>query len=79
MKMAGKKRKIYKKSKPWKVLLIVFLSALLFFIILTVSVFFGFQKYIVYTNDGLRVEVPWLSDTYSSAEAENTTALSYDI
>lgn len=75
--MAVKKRKIYKKSKPWKVLLIVFLSVLLFLLILAVSIFFGFQKYIVYTNDGLRLEVPWLAEEQTAAA--NTAVLSYEL
>ena len=31
-------------------------------IILCACVFFGFKKYIVYTPDGLRLEVPWLEE-----------------
>ena len=32
-------------------------------VVLTVFMFFWFRRYIVYTDEGLRVQVPYLSET----------------
>ena len=60
--MAGNKRKLYRKSSPWKILLGIFVAVLIILAVLAVVIFFSFQKYIVYTPDGLHLEVPWLEE-----------------
>ena len=60
--MTYPKRQIYRKRRPVRAIVIVLLIALLAAAIFYIGVFFGFRKYIVYTTDGLRVEVPWLQD-----------------
>jgi hypothetical protein len=44
------------------VILTTLLLTILTLILLTVAVFFGFKKYIVYTTDGLRLDIPWLEE-----------------
>lgn len=54
--------RIYKVRSPWKTALTVTLIVIAAVLIITASVFFGFRKYIVYTDDGVRLEVPWLQE-----------------
>ena len=54
-----KKVKVYKKRRPLKIVLSSGCS-LAVVILLSVVIFFGFQKYIVYTPDGVRLEIPFL-------------------
>ena len=60
--MAHKTRKTYRSFRPAKVILTTLLLTILTLILLTVAVFFGFKKYIVYTTDGLRLDIPWLEE-----------------
>jgi len=55
-----KKIKVYKKRRPLKVALTVLGILLAVLILLSIVVFFGFQKYIVYTPEGVRLEIPFL-------------------
>ena len=60
--MSGKQReKIYKSRNPWRLILKICLSILALLIILAVLIFFGLQKYIVYTPDGVVLDVPFFS------------------
>lgn len=53
----------YRSRRPIKIFLTVILSLVIAFVILTVSLFFGLQKYIVYAPDGsLHLEIPWLAE-----------------
>lgn len=54
--------KIYRSRKPLKTALAVFSVLLLVLAVLAVAIFFGFKKYIVYTSDGVKLEVPWLQE-----------------
>lgn len=58
--MGGEKKKIYKKRKPLKIALKVLGILIAVLVLLSVVVFFGFQKYIVYTPEGIRLEIPFL-------------------
>ena len=60
--MSHKTRKTYRSFRPVKVILTTLLFTILAFIVLTVAVFFGFKKYVVYTTDGLRLDIPWLEE-----------------
>ncbi len=68
--------KIYKYRNPGSIIISVILSVLIFLIIVAVIIFFAFQKYIVYTEDGVRLEVPWLQEAEEVSEdgGENTLA-----
>jgi hypothetical protein len=58
-----KSPKTYKSRRPLKIFITVFLSLILAFVILTVSLFFGLRRYIVYDPDGgLHLEIPWLEE-----------------
>ena len=60
--MAWKDKKIYHSRRPWKTVLIVFIVLIVLLVVLAISVFFGFRKYIVYTDDGIVLEIPWLEE-----------------
>lgn len=60
--------RIYRSRKPLKTALTVFFSLLAVLLILAVSVFFGFKRYIVYTSDGVKLEVPWLQEPEDPGE-----------
>ena len=62
MDISSKKVKIYKTRNPLKIILVSVLSLLAAVILFLVIIFFWFQKYIVYTTDGLRLEIPWLEE-----------------
>ena len=53
--MAPREVKIYRSRRPLK-------TALTVLFVLAVSVFFGFRRYIVYTSDGVKLDVPWLRE-----------------
>ena len=60
--MAKNIPRTYRNRRPLKIILTVLLSLIAAFVILIVSLFFGFRKYIVYTQDGLRLDIPWLTE-----------------
>ena len=59
--MPGKYPRTYRSRRPRKIILTVFVSLLLAFVILMITLFFALKKYIVYTPDGLRLDIPLLS------------------
>ncbi|MBR1842204.1 MAG: hypothetical protein IJ788_02895 [Oscillospiraceae bacterium] len=58
----AKDRRIYRTGVRWKAVLLVLLIVIALIVTVALSLFFGFKKYIVYTSDGVRLEVPWLTD-----------------
>lgn len=58
----AKDRRIYRTGVRWKTVLLVLLIVIALIVTIALSLFFGFRKYIVYTSDGVRLEVPWLTD-----------------
>ncbi len=70
--MAQRDVRIYRSRKPLKTALVVFFSLLLALIVLAVAVFLGFQKYIVYTSDGVKLDVPWLREPTEQTEGTQT-------
>ncbi len=69
--------RIYRSRKPVKTAFTVLFALLAVLIILAVAVFFGFKRYIVYTSEGVKLEVPWLSEpaqTESPASGGEGTA-----
>ena len=60
--MKSHRHRVYRSRNPLRLIFGVLFSVLLAAIILAVGVYFGFRKYIVYTSEGLRVEVPWLEE-----------------
>jgi len=58
--LARQKEKIYRRRRPLRTLLRVLGVSLLTIILLLVVVFFWFQRYIVYTPDGIRLDIPFL-------------------
>ncbi len=60
--MARDEVRIYRSRKPLKTALAVIFSVLAGLVIIAAGLFFGFRKYIVYTSDGVKLEVPWLEE-----------------
>lgn len=57
--------KTYRSRRPLKIVITVFLSLVIVAVVLTVSLFFGLRRYIVYDQDGqLHLEIPWLEEDY---------------
>lgn len=50
----------YKTNMRLKMALLAIAAVVVLCIIIMVFLFFYFQKYIVYTADGLYLDVPWL-------------------
>ncbi len=67
--MARDEVRIYRSHKPLKTALAVVFSVLAALIILAAGIFFGFKKYIVYTSDGVKLDVPWLEEPESGSGA----------
>lgn len=59
--MAVKSNEIYQRRKPLKLILKIFFSLIALVILLVVIIFFWFQSYIVYTSDGVRLDIPFLN------------------
>lgn len=57
-----KSKQIYRRRSPVKIVFAVLGGIILAALILFMLVFFGFQKYAVYTDDGVTLEVPWLEE-----------------
>ena len=70
-----KRRRLYRSRSPLKVLLIVFLCLVLFILIFVISVFFAFQKYVVYTDEGAELQVPWIEELLSEEDASGSTTV----
>ena len=67
--------RIYKKNNTVKTVLTTLLVTVLVLIFLALTVFFGFRRYLVYTDDGVRLEIPWLQEEPEEAQtAEGTDA-----
>ena len=68
--MAKNVPRTYRSKRPLKIILTILLSLVIVFVILMVSLFFGLRKYIVYTPDGLHLDIPWLTEeTWSGSDS----------
>ena len=59
--MAFGSRKIYRRRGPLKLILKIIFGLVLFAVVLAVVIFFWFQSYIVYTPEGVRLDIPFLN------------------
>ncbi len=55
--------RIYRARRPWRTVATVLLTLLAVAATLAILVFFYFKRYIVYTSDSVRLEIPWLQET----------------
>ena len=67
--MASKENRTYRSRRPAKTVVTVILILLAALLIITVAIFFGFRRYIVYTDEGVHLEVPWLDYNGSDSGA----------
>ncbi len=58
--MSIDKKRIYRKRNPILTALKVLGGVIAALILLVVLLFFSFQKYIVYTSDGIKLDIPYL-------------------
>ncbi|MBQ3404429.1 MAG: hypothetical protein IJG63_03305 [Oscillospiraceae bacterium] len=58
--MRGKNNRVYRSHNLLKIIISTLVTILLILLILFVVVFIWFKQYIVYTSDGVRLEIPWL-------------------
>ena len=55
--------KTYRSRRPLKIAFTILLYLIIAAIVLTVSLFFGLRRYIVYDQEGnLHLEIPWLEE-----------------
>ena len=52
----------YNNHRVARILLRVFACVLVAAVLLAISLFFGLRRYIVYTPEGLRLDIPWLQE-----------------
>ena len=68
--------RVYRKHAPLKILIRIIAILLVLAVVLSVTVFFGFRRYIVYTDDGLYLDIPWLREGIASTPSgKNSQAL----
>ncbi|MDR0446980.1 MAG: hypothetical protein LBH17_08195 [Oscillospiraceae bacterium] len=53
----------YKNRRAARIVIRTLVFILLAALVLAVTMFFGLRRYIVYTPDGLRLELSWLEDS----------------
>ena len=54
--------RVYRRRRPWRALVITLICLVLAAVIAYVTLFFGLKKHIVYTDDGLYLDVPWIAE-----------------
>ncbi|NLL38111.1 MAG: hypothetical protein GX254_00785 [Clostridiales bacterium] len=74
--MAKEIYEIYQRRRPLKIFLKIMLSIIIIAIVFAVVVFFWFQSYIVYTPEGIRLDIPFLSSDDVPAAAGRPAAAS---
>ena len=64
------RHKTYRSRKTVKTVFFIAIVSILSLSIMLTAMFFGFRKYIVYTENGIHLEIPWLEKSN-----ENVTIL----
>ena len=73
--MSPKTPKIYRRHRVWPVLFRVVLIVVGALLLLSILAFFGFRKYIAYTDTGkLYLDVPWLEGYLAGRPDEDPLA-----
>ncbi len=54
--------RVYRKRRPLRVIVITLACLVLAAVIVYVALFFGLKKHIVYTDDGLYLDLHWISE-----------------
>jgi len=63
-------KRIYRRFRPGRFIARLLLILAAIALALTVIVWFWFKSYIVYTDDGLYLDIPWLYDVRGGPDAE---------
>lgn len=64
----------YKNRSAARVIAKLLILLVILVVVFTVALFFGLRRYIVYTNDGLELQIPWLEETMADGDPDE-----YDI
>ena len=67
---SGFKPKTYRSHHPLRAVLRILGALAILAVVLAICIFVGFRKYIVYTADGLYLDVPWLEDSTGAPASE---------
>ncbi len=65
----ARKDRIYSRGMRVKAVISAVLIGFLVLLTVVLIIFFSFKKYITYTSEGVRLDVPWLEETQ---EEENS-------
>lgn len=68
--------RIYHRFRPWRFLGRLLLVLIALAIFLSIFFYVWFKRYIVYTDDGLYLDVPWLRDPSEPTPERSTPVLS---
>ena len=68
----SRKKEFYSRRRPLRTALKIILITILILVIISVGLFFYLQRYVVYTADGVRLDLPFLS----TAEPSNSLNVS---
>ena len=55
-----RKNEVYHRRRPLRMIMKITFSLVLFAVVLALVIFFWFQQYIVYTSEGVRLDIPFL-------------------
>ena len=58
----------YKNHRAARIIAKLLVGLVIAVVVFTVALFFGLRRYIVYTSEGLRLDVPWLEETVPPGE-----------
>ena len=67
--MKSDRPRVYRRRRPWKALVIVLVCLVLAALITYVALFFSLKKHIVYTDDGLILDIPWIAEEMAERRA----------
>jgi len=60
----------YKNRRAARVVTRLLIALIITVVVFAIALFFGLRRYIVYTQEGLKLEIPWLEETPPSAVTE---------
>lgn len=60
----------YKNHRAARTVAKLLIGLVIVVVVFTIALFFGLRRYIVYTADGLRLDIPWLEDVVETQTPE---------
>ena len=65
----------YKNNRAARVIAKLLIGLVIVVVVFTIALFFGLRRYIVYTPEGLRLDVPWLEEPVATIEPEQASPI----